>query len=146
MVLETGVGGGKKALLGTLLWAPLGGGASDVKLIPPDVGAKPVLGKALGRGAEGNRGAGGIENVDEAAAVAVESAFAGVLLMLLALALLLIKALALVVVSVFPPLFWIVDVKLASKAATASGDNVCEKDKGGNGTLPGAGATNEGYG
>jgi len=39
-----------------------------------------------------------------------------------------------------------VEVKLASKAATASGDKVCENDSGGNGTLPGAGATNEGYG
>lgn len=42
--------------------------------------------------------------------------------------------------------FWIVEVKLASKAATASGDSVCEKERGGNGTLPGAGATKEGYG
>ena len=40
--------------------------------------------------------------------------------------------------------FWIVEVKLASKAATASGESVWENDKGGNGTLPGAGATSEG--
>jgi len=33
----------------------------------------------------------------------------------------------------------IVDVRLASNAATASGDKVCENDKGGNGTDPGAG-------
>jgi hypothetical protein len=39
-----------------------------------------------------------------------------------------------------------VDVKLASKAATASTDKVCENDSGGNGTDPGAGATREGYG
>ena len=44
--------------------------------------------------------------------------------------------------SPFP--FWIVEVKLASNAATASGDSVWEKDKGGKGTLPGAGATKEG--
>mmetsp|Transcript_50506 Transcript_50506/g.76864 ORF Transcript_50506/g.76864 Transcript_50506/m.76864 type:complete len:135 (+) Transcript_50506:271-675(+) len=31
----TGVGGGKKVLLGTALCAPPGGGASEVKLIPP---------------------------------------------------------------------------------------------------------------
>jgi len=44
-----------------------------------------------------------------------------------------------------PPL-WIVDVRLASKAAMASLESVCENESGGNGTLPGAGETNEGYG
>ena len=37
-----------------------------------------------------------------------------------------------------------VAVKLASKLATASGDSVCEKESGGKGTDPGAGATNDG--
>jgi hypothetical protein len=41
---------------------------------------------------------------------------------------------------------WIVDTRLASKAATASGERVWEKDSGGKGTLPGAGATKDGYG
>lgn len=43
-------------------------------------------------------------------------------------------------------LLWIVDVRLASNAAIASLERVCENDSGGNGTLPGAGDTNEGYG
>ena len=42
--------------------------------------------------------------------------------------------------------FWIVEVRLASNAATASAESVCEKERGGKGTLPGAGATSEGYG
>jgi len=39
-----------------------------------------------------------------------------------------------------------VAVKLASNASTASVDKVSENERGGNGTLPGAGATKEGYG
>lgn len=39
---------------------------------------------------------------------------------------------------------WIVDERLASKAASASGDSVCEKDRGGYGTPPGAGGTARG--
>lgn len=89
-----------------------------MKFIPPDDGAKLDDWNELGIGADGNRGAGGMENDPE--------------LLLFSFNL----------VSPFP--LWIVEVRLASKAATASGDNVCEKDKGGNGTLPGAGATKEG--
>lgn len=104
-------------MLGTLLWAPLGGGAKDVKLIPPDCGASPDDWNELGRGEDGNKGAGGIEKDDED----VFSFFD---------------------CSPFP--LWIVDVRLASKAATASGDKVWENDRGGKGTLPGAGATKDG--
>ena len=39
---------------------------------------------------------------------------------------------------------WIVDERLASNAASASGESVCENDKGGNGTLPGVGGTSVG--
>ena len=49
------MGGGKKALDGTLECAPPGGGAKDVKLIPPVPGA-------VG-GAEGKRGAGGSDQL-----------------------------------------------------------------------------------
>lgn len=108
----TGVGGGKNAFDGTLACAPLGGGANDVKLIPP-----VVVGAVVG-----NRGAGGIVHVDKA--VAAAAAAAGV---------------------TGPPpnrvlslQANIVCVRDASNAATASGDKVCEKLNGGNGTDPGA--------
>jgi hypothetical protein len=41
---------------------------------------------------------------------------------------------------------WIVDERLASKAASASGERVCENESGGNGTLPTAGGISAGYG
>jgi hypothetical protein len=114
----TGVGGGRKELLGTALWAPPGGGASDVKFIPPVGGVKAEFWKGAGKGAaEGKSGAGGNEKEDF-----VPFSLSNTLL------------------------FCMVDVKLASNAATASGDSVCEKESGGKGTLPGAGATNDGYG
>jgi len=60
-VFETGVGGGKNALLGTLLWAPLGGGARDVKFIPPEAGGiAELVPNGLAVAVE-NKGAGGIE-------------------------------------------------------------------------------------
>ena len=89
-----------------------------MKLIPPVGGVRAEFWKGPGRGAEdGKSGAGGSENED---------------LLVLSLS--------------SAPLFWIVDVRLASNAATASADRVWENDRGGNGTLPGAGATRDGYG
>ncbi len=41
---------------------------------------------------------------------------------------------------------WIVDERLASNAARASGERVCENERGGNGTLPAVGGTKAGYG
>ena len=41
---------------------------------------------------------------------------------------------------------WIVDERLASNAARASGERVCENERGGNGTLPVVGGTSAGYG
>jgi hypothetical protein len=52
----TGVGGGKNAFCGTLLCAPPGGGAKDVKLIPPLPAVAPWVVCAAG----GKRGAGGM--------------------------------------------------------------------------------------
>ena len=93
-----------------------------MKLMPPDVGAKPALGKELGSGAEGNKGAGGMEKPvdDDTAEDAVEFVAASCSELLAS------DAVALADCSPFPPLplLWIVDVKLASKAATASGDKV----------------------
>ena len=61
----TGVGGGRNALLGTALCAPPGGGAKDVKFIPPVGGVKAEVWKGEDNGAvEGKRGAGGKEKVD----------------------------------------------------------------------------------
>ena len=45
----------------------------------------------------------------------------------------------------FPLDCWIVDERLASKAARASGERVCENERGGKGTLPGVGGTKAGY-
>ena len=52
-------------MLGTLLCAPLGGGAKEVKLIPPDCGVRPDDWNELGSGDEGNKGAGGMENEED---------------------------------------------------------------------------------
>lgn len=41
---------------------------------------------------------------------------------------------------------WIVDERLASNAARASGERVCENERGGKGTLPAVGGTSAGYG
>ena len=63
-VPATGVGGGKNALLGTAEWAPPGGGAKDVKLMPP-VAPTPATAPPTD-GAEGKSGAGGIVQEDAA--------------------------------------------------------------------------------
>lgn len=107
-------------MLGTLVCAPPGGGAKEVKLIPPVL---PERG-----GLDGKSGADGIDH-----------------LVLFVLLLLgdesfespesVLSFAELVAVTA------IVEVKLASKAATASGESVWEKESGGNGTEPGAGAT-----
>jgi len=86
--------------------------------MPPVGGVKAEFWNVAGKGAaEGKRGAGGKENE-----FFVPLSLSNTLL------------------------FCIVDVRLASNAATASGDKVCENERGGKGTLPGAGATKEGYG
>ena len=49
-------------MLGTALCAPPGGGAKDVKLMPPVGGVNAEFWNDVGRGdADGNRGAGGKE-------------------------------------------------------------------------------------
>ena len=115
----TGVGGGRKVLLGTAECAPPGGGARDVKFIPAACEAFAFWKSPWEDWAEeGNSGAGGKEKLDLPSLILLSKTFE----------------------------FWIVADKLASKLATASADSVCENESGGNGTLFGAGFTNDGYG
>lgn len=131
----TGVGGGKKALEGTEVCAPPGGGARLVKLMPPAAVGVDV----------GKSGAGGMDH--ELSAEAAAAAAAGVVRAVLLVILLLLADMIVVIVSFPPPpprandlgswharMVW---VKLASKAATASGLRLCEKLSGGKGTDPG---------